>query len=238
VVEAHAWGPGAERLLDGLPDMLGAGDNPGQFVPHHEILREATRRMGSMRIGRTHNVFEALVPAVLEQKVLSKEAWRAWQYLVTKFGEQAPGPERLRVPPPPGVWTKIPSWEWHKSGAEAVRARTIIEAARVAPRLEITDTTEADRRLRLLPGIGIWTSAEIRQRALGDPDALSVGDYHLSGIVGWALTGQKVDDAGMLDLLRPYEGHRYRATRLLELTTGTRPPRHGPRLPIRDYRHF
>ena len=91
-------------------------------------------------------VFEALVPAVLEQKVVGKEAWRAWRYLLRRYGEAAPGPVGLRVPPPPEVWVRIPSWEWHRSGIEAVRARTIIGAARVASRLEIDDTAEADRR--------------------------------------------------------------------------------------------
>jgi 3-methyladenine DNA glycosylase/8-oxoguanine DNA glycosylase len=126
------------------------------------------------------------------------------------------------------VWAQIPSWDWHRSGAEAVRARTIVNAARF-------DLESAPERLPLLPGIGPWTTAEVRQRALGDPDALSVGDYHLSGIVGWAMAGRKVDDAGMLELLAPYAGQRHRVTRLLE---DARPPRRGPRMPVRDYRSF
>lgn len=145
-------------------------------------------------------------------------------YLLRKFGEPAPGAPHLRVPPPPEVWVRIPSWEWHRSGLEAVRARTIIGAARVARRLE---EEPSERRLRSLPGIGVWTAAEVRQRAAGDPDAVSVGDYHLPGLVGWALAGRKVDDAGMLELLEPYAGHRYRVTRLLE-SSGKHPPRRGP----------
>jgi 3-methyladenine DNA glycosylase/8-oxoguanine DNA glycosylase len=94
---------------------------------------------------------------------------------------------------------------------------------------------EADLRLRSLPGIGPWTSAETRQRACGDPDAVSVGDVHLPGAVGWALAGQTTDDAGMLQLLAPYAGHRHRAARLVVLS-GRRPPRRGPRLAPRDYR--
>ena len=123
---------------------------------------------------------------------------------------------------------------------EAVRARTIAAAARVADRMEeITQLASdaADRRLRAIPGIGPWTSAEIRQRACGDADAVSVGDYNLPAAVGWALAGRVVDDAGMLELLAPYRGHRYRAARLIELS-GARPPRHGPRMPVRDYRAF
>jgi hypothetical protein len=53
--------------------------------------------------------------------------------------------------------------------------------------------------------------------------------------VGYALAGDRVDDEGMLALLAPYAGHRYRAARLIEMS-GVRVPRFGPRLPIRDHR--
>ena len=147
----------------------------------------------------------------------------------------------MRVFPPPRVWAKIPSWDWHRAGVEGVRAQTIIKAAQVAARLEeITSLShaEADARLRSLPGIGPWTSAETRQRAAGDPDAISVGDYNLPKAVGWTLAGQRgTDDAGMLELLEPYAGQRYRVQRLIELG-GSAPPRRGPRMAVRDYRGF
>ena len=240
-VHARAYGPGAGWLLAELPRMLGADDDPRSFAPRHPGLARAAMAVPGLRIGRLGSVFDMLVPAVLEQKVVGREAWRAWRYLVRRYGEVAPGPapdgRPMHVPPAPSVWAGIPSWEWHRAGAEAVRARTIITAARVADRLEGHESAETDRRLRSLPGIGVWTSAEIRQRALGDADAISVGDYHLPSIVGWSLTGEKTDDAGMLELLRPYAGHRYRVTRLLELT-GSRPPARGPRMPARDYRRI
>ena len=242
LVRGQAWGPGAAWLLALLPAMLGAGDDPAGFEPAHPMLREMWKRHPGLRIGATGRVMEALVPAVLEQKVVATEAWRAWRRLLRAYGSPAPGPAPagMRVCPPASTWARIPSWEWHRAGAEAVRARTVIGAARVADRLEeITRLTaaEADRRLRSLPGIGVWTSAEIRQRACGDADAVSVGDYHLPGAVGWALARRKVDDAGMLELLAPYAGHRYRAARLVELS-GIRPPRRGPRLAPRDYSRF
>jgi 3-methyladenine DNA glycosylase/8-oxoguanine DNA glycosylase len=201
-----------------------------------------SRRYPGLRVGRSGRVLEALVPAVLEQKVVGAEAWRAWRLLLLRFGDLAPGPapDGMRVFPGARTWLRIPSWEWHRAGVEAVRARTVAGAAHVAGRLEEIVTmlpAAADRRLRALPGIGQWTSAEVRQRACGDPDAVSVGDYHLPAAVGWALAGRKVDDAGMLDLLAPYTGHRYRATRLVELS-GVRPPRRGPRMSVRDYRSF
>ncbi|WP_432870113.1 DNA-3-methyladenine glycosylase family protein [Microbispora rosea] len=257
-VHAQAWGPGAGWLLETLPSLLGAEDDvggfaamlarltrsgdPGQARAAAFVAGLATRAAG-LRVGRSLRVFEALAPAVLEQKVVGREAWRAWRFLLRRYGEPAPGPapEGMYVIPPPEVWRAIPSWDWHRAGAEAVRARTIVNAARHAEKLESTTTSasseEADRLLRALPGIGVWTSAEVRQRAHGDPDAPSVGDFHLPAIVGYALTGQKTDDDGMLDLLEPFRGHRHRVVRLIELS-GVRPPARGPRMAPRDYRAF
>jgi len=242
-IAAAAWGPGAAWLLDTLPEQLGAADQRDGFDPApHPLVRELAARHPGLRIGRSLRVMEALVPAVLEQKVVSLEAHRAWRILLTKFGIPAPGPapRGMRVFPPPRVWARIPSWEWHGAGVEMVRARTIGRACGVAGRLEEIVTlgpAEASRRLQLLPGIGVWTAAEAMQRAFGDPDAVSVGDYNLPKLVGWALAGQRVDDDGMLELLAPFAGHRYRVTRLLEFS-GLRPPRRGPRMSVRDYRHF
>lgn len=242
LVRAEAWGPGASWLLGALPAALGAADDRAGFDPAHPVLRDLSTRFPGVRVGRTGRVLEALVPAVLEQKVVGAEAKRAWRYLLLRFGTQPPGPAPagMRVPPTAAVWRRIPSWEWHRAGVEGVRARTIIGAAEVAGRLEEIVTmspADADRRLRALPGIGVWTSAEVRQRACGDADAVSVGDYHLPAWVGWALAGRAVDDAGMLDLLAPYPGHRHRAARLIELS-GLAPPRRGPRMSVRDYRSF
>ena len=240
LVTARAWGPGADWMLAALPDLLGASDDPSGFRPEHPLLRDAVRRYPGFRVGRSGRVLEALVPAVLEQKVVGLEAFRAWRLLLRRFGLAAPGPAPagMCVCPPAATWAAIPTWEWHRAGVEGIRAATIRAAARVAGRLEQIvglPAADADRKLQSLSGVGIWTSAEIRQRACGDPDAVSVGDYNLPGAVGWALAGRVVDDAGMLELLAPYVGHRYRATRLIELT-GTRPPRRGPRNSVRDYR--
>jgi 3-methyladenine DNA glycosylase/8-oxoguanine DNA glycosylase len=240
-VSASAWGPGAGWLLASLPRQLGAADDPASFRPVHAALRNLVERFPGLRLGGSSRVFEALVPAVLEQKVVGIEAQRAWRRLLNWFGTPAPGPAPagLRVFPPPGVWSAIPSWDWHRAGVEPVRGRTIAGAAMVAGRLEEAASlpgVEADRRLRSLPGIGPWTSAEIRQRACGDPDAISVGDYHLPAVVGWTLAGvPAADDAEMLALLAPYAGQRYRVSRLIELGGGA-PPRRGAKMAARDYR--
>ncbi len=242
LVTARAWGPGASWLLDAVPAQLGFHDDRAGFTARDPVIGELALRYQGLRVGRSGRVFEALVPAILEQKVVGREAHRAWRFLLLGYGSAAPGPapDGMRVFPPPRTWARIPSWDWHRAGVEGVRARTIVAAAGLASRLEQAlelDPAEADRRLRSLPGIGPWTSAETRQRAMGDPDAVSVGDYHLPNAVGWTLARRKTDDAGMLELLAPYAGHRYRVTRLIELG-GSLPPRRGPRMPVRDYRSF
>jgi 3-methyladenine DNA glycosylase/8-oxoguanine DNA glycosylase len=247
-VVAYAWGPGGAWLLESLPAILGLYDDISGFDPaSHPVLRQVAKRHPGFRLGRSGRLMEALVPAILEQKVVSLEAHRAWKILLSRYGTLPPGPapRGMRVFPPPKTWRLIPSWEWHKAGVEGVRAQTIIRAVTVAATLERllgpvgeTRAEEAGRKLRTLPGIGPWTSAETLQRAAGDPDAVSVGDYNLPTAVGYALAGRETtDDEQMLELLEPYKGHRHRVARLVELS-GLRPPRRGPRMSVRDYRSF
>jgi 3-methyladenine DNA glycosylase/8-oxoguanine DNA glycosylase len=242
-VVGTAWGPGADAALEALPAWLGAEDDPGGFRPDDPALRHALNRAPGLVIGRTGLVMEALVPAVLEQKVTSLEAHRGWTDLLRRFGEPAPGPAPagMRVVPPARVWAEIPSWEWHRAGVGPQRSRTIVRAARVAARLEEAAgmaSVDADRRLRAVPGIGVWTSAEVRQRVLGDADAVSVGDYSLPHAISYALAGEeRGTDARMLELLEPYAGHRHRVCVLVRRTM-PRPPRRAPKAPIRDYRRM
>jgi 3-methyladenine DNA glycosylase/8-oxoguanine DNA glycosylase len=241
VVFTQAWGPGASWLLDHVPGWLGADDDASEFQPHEQVLRDAYVRHAGFRIGRTSLVLESLVPAVLEQKVTGSEAWRGWRTLLRWYGEPAPGPvpPGLRLVPDAATWRHIPSWDWHRAGVGPDRSKTVIRAARVADRLEeIVDLPPAQRagRLRMVLGVGGWTAAEVLQRVCGDADAVSVGDFHLPRLVVWALSSRVSDaDDDMLELLEPYRPHRYRVTRLLEMS-GVRPPRFGPRLAPRDYR--
>lgn len=239
-VEAKAWGPGAEEFLEGLESMLCLDEDLGDFLPEHPKVVEAHRLNPGLRMLRTGLVFEALVPAVLEQKVHTKTAHASWRKLVWKYGTPAPGPapDGLRVMPDAETWRHIPSWVWHRANVEPQRSRTIVLAARVAPKLEQAagfSREEAERRVRTVPGIGVWTAAEIAQRAFGDSDALSVGDFHLASIVGWTLLGRPIDDDAMVEYLEPLRPHRYRAVRLLGLAGFAHKPKFGPRTPYTDH---
>ncbi len=239
-VTCQAWGPGAERVVAGLADLLGGRDRAEGFVPGHPLLEQTHLRHPGLRVPRTGQVLEALVPAVLEQKVTGKEARASFRHLVLQHGTPAPGPAPagMRVPPDAAGWRRVPSWDWHRAGVDGKRSRTVCEAATLAPRLEQAvgmAPEAANARLSAVRGIGPWTVAEVAARALGDTDALSVGDYHLSQFVGWALVGQPLDDEGMVALLERWRPHRYRVVRLLELS-GVGKPRFGPKLTVQDHR--
>jgi 3-methyladenine DNA glycosylase/8-oxoguanine DNA glycosylase len=231
-LDAEAWGPGADRALAGIPALVGIDDDPAHLRAAPGLVAELARHMPGLRIGRTANVFEALMPAILEQKVTGTEAFQAYRALVFAYGEPAPGPYRLMVAPDPARIARLPYYAFHPLGVERRRGDTLRYAAARANRLEEAvhlPIEAAYRRLTALPGVGPWTAAEVALRALGDPDAVSVGDYHLPNLVSWALAGEpRADDARMLELLEPWRGQRGRVVRLLE-ASGIRAPRYGPR---------
>lgn len=244
---AVAFGPGAERAIDLVPELLGRGDDwsgldlgtlPGW-------LADVRRRNPGLRLCRSNAVFETMSHIVLEQKVTGIEAHRAWSWLHRRHAEPAPGPDGV-VPPglvlplSPEQWRRVPSWDWHRAGVDHARSTTVVRAATVARALEHTlalgrGSDEITARLRTVPGVGVWTAAETTQRSHGDPDAPSFGDYHVAHHVGYALTGTRVDDDGMRELLEPWRGHRQRVVRLIGLS-GRVEPRRGPRMTIEDHR--
>jgi len=244
VVEAQAWGSGAAWALDSVPALLGAADDVSGFVPRHPLLVELWRRYADLRMSRSGLVTEALVPAIIEQKVTGQEAFAGFRRLVRGHGEPAPGPGPeldLWLQPSAEAIRVIASWEWLRLHIDPARSRALVTAARVAGSLErLADLVgdgageEAERRLTSLPGIGVWTAAEVRQRALGDPDAVSFGDYHVAKDIGWALTGEAVDDAVLADLLAPWRPHRARVQILVALGRAGR-PRRGPRMAPRTH---
>lgn len=242
-IAATAWGPGAEWAIAGVPELLGDGDDWSDLdAARHPLIADSLHRNPGLRLLRTRQVFEMLLVAVLEQKVTGKEARQAWRYLLTRHGEPAPGPApaMMRVFPELDVWRRVPSWEWHKAGVGPQRSGTIMRAAAAGNSLERTvewgrGGDRISSALRSIVGVGVWTAAETTQRAHGDADSPSFGDYHLPALVGWALAGAPVDDDGMRELLEPWAGQRQRVMRLIE-SSGFEKPRFGARMTIQDHR--
>jgi len=245
---AEGWGPGAKWAVAQASELVGGNDDLEGFdvlARRHPLIWDLHRSHRRMRLPHTRRVFEAMVPTICAQKVTGIEARRSYRGIVRLWGEGAPtaegvvGAPRLRLAPTPAALARQPSWAFHPLGLERKRAETLLAVAAAANRLEETtdmvDGRVARRRLRAVPGVGVWTSAEVALLALGDADAVSVGDYHLPNVAAWHLAGEsRGDDQRMLELLEPFRPHRGRVLRLLQIGAGAA-PRFGPRVAPRGF---
>lgn len=237
---ATGYGPGADWVVERADAVAGLRDDVSGFADlaaAHPVVARLARTHRGLRLPATGQIFPRLLRAIFEQKVTGKEAYRAYAATVRHFGSRAPGPvATLWTPPDPAVVAAAPYWVFHPFGVEQRRAETLRRAAALTDRLErCADAAEATRRLTAIAGIGAWTAAEVVRVAYGDPDAVSVGDYHIPNMVAWALAGEpRADDARMLALLEPFRGHRGRVCVLLE-AAGRHAPRFGPRMPLRSF---
>ncbi|MET0492292.1 MAG: DNA-3-methyladenine glycosylase 2 family protein [Actinoplanes sp.] len=239
---ATGHGPGAQWIVDRADAIAGLRDDLTGFpalAAGHPLVARLARTFSGLRFAATGLLFHRLIRAILEQKVTGIEAHRAYRAMVKHFGEPAPGPGDLLLPPDPEAVAATPYWKFHPFGVEQRRTQALQRAALVAARLErCADSAEATRRLVAIPGIGPWTAAEVVRTAYGDPDAVSVGDFHIPNTVAWGLAGEaRGTDARMLELLAPFAGHRGRVCELLA-AGGIAAPKFGPRMPIRSFARF
>ena len=223
-VQIDAYGPGGRWLAARAPHMLGCHDvlDHALHLAEHPKVAAAAVRHDTIRFGASG-----------EQRITIGEAHRQWTRLCLELGEPAPGPfSRLVLPPEPRVLARQPSWWFHPLGIERKRAQPLIDIARHADKFwawaELSPT-EAGAKLRLIPGVGQWTVGSVLGPALGDPDALAVGDFHLKNIVANTLAGEpRATDERMLELLEPYVGQRGRVVRML-MRNGASTPKFGPK---------
>ncbi len=235
-VDVETWGSGSDWLLERSPEWCGASDDDLGFAPSVGIVRDLWRQLPGLRIPRTGLVTERLIPVVLEQKVTGLEARRAYRRLASSLAEPAPGEAGLTLPPDPDRIAALAYYAFHPFGVERRRAEVLRNVCARAAWLDAgidLPVAEAEQRIRMLRGLGPWSVAEVARTALGDADAVSVGDFHVPNIVAWALAGEpRGADERMLELLEPYRPHRGRVQRLLE-ASGIRAPAFGPRMEVR-----
>jgi 3-methyladenine DNA glycosylase/8-oxoguanine DNA glycosylase len=235
-IDVQTWGPGSSWLLERAPEWCGALDDDSGFAPSNSLVRDLWRRLRGIRIPRTGLVTERLIPVVLEQKVTGLEARRAYRRLANALAEPAPGPAAFTLPPDPARIAALPYYAFHPFGIERRRAEVLRSVCAREAWLDAAidlPVADAEERIGMLRGLGPWSVAEVARTALGDADAVSVGDFHVPSIVAWALAGEpRGTDERMLELLGPYRPHRGRVQRLLE-ASGIRAPAFGPRMEVR-----
>lgn len=232
-VVAEAWGPGADWMMAQAPKLLGADDDLSGFEPPSGKLADRWRAHPFL-LSRTDRLWDSLVGGVLGQKVQAKNAYKSLRQIGHRFGEAAPGPHGGRVLPSPEQFAELGYADLHPVGVERKRAEILLRVAREMSRLrnlEERSPTEVRARLERIRGIGPWTSAMVTATALGDADAVPVGDYHIPNTIAWHLAGEeRGDDQRMLELLEPWQGHRWRVVRLAK-SSGSAPKR-GPKLSL------
>jgi 3-methyladenine DNA glycosylase/8-oxoguanine DNA glycosylase len=252
---ATAYGAGSAWALDRADAVAGLRDDVTGFATladQHDVVRAAFHQHRGLRLTATGRVFAHLIPVILTQKVTGLEASRAYLGIARAFGEPAPGPmPGLLLPASAGTIAATPYWAFHRFGLEQRRADTLRRAAAMGDRLDrAPDAETASKLLLSITGIGVWTVAEVVRLAYGDPDAVTVGDYHLPNHVVYALTGAAragardgtpsriaSADARMLEVLEPFRPQRARVVQML-LATGVSAPKFGPRTSVRSFARF
>ena len=252
LVEARAWGDGAAEILDRLPRMLGSQDTPDGFdvarlsetAWHPRVVSHARRWARQWRAPASGDLIGGLVTAVLGQRVTGGEAHAAWRTLVRQVSAAAPAPDvrapALYLPPTPQQWLSVPSWQWQAAGVDGQRRNRLIGALSSVTLLdyEHLDAVDVRKRLRAIPGIGVWTDAVVGAQVFGDADAVPFGDFHVCHDTVYALTGAaRSSDAELAAVLQPWAGHRFRVVRLVQLCAISA-PRWGPRYRPLDLRRF
>ncbi|MFM8264635.1 MAG: DNA-3-methyladenine glycosylase family protein [Acidimicrobiia bacterium] len=241
VIRVEAWGDGADWLRARALGLCARDTNEivatGALRGHHAVVDAALRRFGILHLPSTGTPYHEVLPAILGQRITAAQALSQWVRLCERYGELAPGPLGLRLPPTPQALLRVASWEFHRLGIEEQRVRTLRIAARHAGYIDRTrEMCGADARSALtkLPGIGPWTAAVTVGTSHGDPDALPIGDFHVKNTVAWALTGRaRGTDDEMLAALAPYAGQRWRVVRMLE-KSGCGAPKFGPKRRLLD----
>ncbi len=230
---AEAWGPGAGRLIEAAGPLLGSLD-AGGFEPPDGPTQRLARMVRGLRLVRVPDPWWVLAHAVVRQRVMWRDARESLRVLERRFGEPAPGPPGLLLPPDPEALASAPRSEFDRAGLEEKRAATlrrVAAEARAIDRLVDRPHAEIASRIAAIRGVGPWTTAQALGLAFGDPDTVPTGDYDLPHLVSFAFTGEaRGDDARMLELLEPYRGHRFRVIRWL-WESGITAPRFGPRRP-------
>lgn len=248
VVAAEAWGDGADWLLERSPHWVGLTDDLSGFDPTlNTRVAELWHRHSGLRLAASGVIWQEILLVLLGQRVTTEEAAKSWNRMCRTWGEPAPGPCELILPPEPSVIAGLHYTDLHAINVERRRAEAILLAAKRANRLEEAAAMPIDdaiTRLSALPGLGIWTATATTLASHGHPDTVLLRDYGMPTLVNYAFTGDATHldpdrggDEIMCAHLEPWRGHRQRIIRLL-YAAGISAPRRGARQRNPDIRRL
>ena len=173
-LEVFAGGLGATAALAVVPRWLGMHEAPWQLVSH-PLTDKLLRQHPGLRLIDTGDVYEALLPTILQQKVTWQEAAFNWRRLTELCGDPAPGPADLLLPPVPRKMLAAGLDGLVDVGISWQRAKALMEVAFSAKALQRAakmPTAQAMAHLQEVPGVGPWTASAALGMRLGRAESV------------------------------------------------------------------
>ena len=192
--------------LDCDPDAV------AEVLGRDPLLGPGVSRRPGFRVPGCADPDELALRAVLGQQVSVAGARALAGRLAATYGEPLAHPlgTVVRAFPAPAVLAGL---EPPKLPLPASRARALVRLAGALASGEVdlgpaTERDAASARLASLPGVGPWTVAYVRMRAMGDPDAFLAGDLGLRRALERAGLAASEGEVTALSLhWRPYRAY-------------------------------
>jgi 3-methyladenine DNA glycosylase/8-oxoguanine DNA glycosylase len=211
-------GDDASGALDAFLAQFPLADGCGtDLLPQHPLLSRLARAYAGLRMLRVPWPFDVAAGAILQQRVRWQVGCNDFRRIARRWGTRTPAGVTF---PSARDLARVSVAAIEEMGIDVKRARALGGLARLeATRPFLAGESDPERlrkRLLQVPGIGPWTANMIAGYAMGDPDAVPVGDLHLPSLVTSTLAGEpEGSDDRMLELLEPWRGQRFRIVRLL-----------------------
>ena len=207
---------GTAASFDAFTAQFPPDDGALEFQSTHVLLDRLADLRG-LRFLRVPWPFDLAAAVILQQRVRWQDGYGDFAKVARRFGVKMPAGHAF---PSPSTLAGKSVAQIESLGIDAKRARALIGLAKAEvwrPFLHPdAERDEVRRRLRMINGIGPWTTEMVLGYGFGDTDAVPTGDLHFPSMVSKALVGEEAaDDGRMLELLEPYRGQRFRVIRLL-----------------------
>lgn len=206
--------------------LFDLGANLGEFLSladDDRILSPLIVRNPCLRLPVFVDPYEGLVRAILGQQVSLSAARTIGGRLVATFGDLAPAfcGKSFWLFPNPKTLADAPLENIQRVGLTTSKARTIQYSSRLVcegildfEALQETKPEVAERILGSIPGVGPWTWAYTRMRALGDRDAFPASDLGVQKALAVILKSKvkPIDKAVLENVSQPWAPWRSYAT--------------------------